>query len=70
MAIIQIVVEEQQIKVVEIYKGTPGAKGDPGDLGDIGTQGLPGEGINCDGGVADSVYGGIDPIDGGTATSF
>jgi len=43
---------------IQGIQGVPGVKGDKGDTGDPFS--------NIDGGTADSVYGGVPPIDGGT----
>jgi hypothetical protein len=51
--------------------GTPGATGGAGGAGadgPIGPEGPPGPAFaNLDGGNASSIYGGVDPIDGGEA---
>jgi hypothetical protein len=51
--------------------GQPGAKGEKGDRGPTGITGADGPSGpttgNLDGGNANSVYGGVSPIDGGSA---
>ena len=66
MADIQMIVEETEMITVKTWMGPQGNQGDTGETGDTGPQGLI---ADVDGGVADSVYGGMDPIDGGDATS-
>lgn len=46
--------------------GDPGIPGDDGQIGPPGPAGPPGPVLaDLDGGFPDSIYGGVDPIDGG-----
>ena len=52
-------------------EGPPGADGEPGPAGADGAAGPAGADgealVNVDGGHADTIYGGMDPLDGGGA---
>ena len=63
---------EQGVKGDKGDTGADGAKGEKGDKGEQGEQGIQGfsGSLNLDGGVANSNYGGIPLLEGGSAASF
>lgn len=73
MSDVYITVTDNVVTAIEVDKqGPSGATGETGPIGETGATGAQGVSGDAylDGGVADSIYGAIEPIDGGNATSF